>query len=222
MIKRLLDIILSTISILVLSIFFIPIIIGLKLTGEHKVFYTQKRLGKNRKTFGLLKFATMLENSPNLGTGFITTENDPRVLPFGKFLRKTKLNELPQIFNIFLGDMSIVGPRPLVEKHVDYIPNEFRKEVLSIQPGLTGIGYIVFRAEEAIFSKYSDQDPNTVYKELIAPYKAELEIWYNKNKSTLLDFAIIFFTAWVIFFKSSRLYRLFFKNLPPLPKKLIV
>ena len=113
--KRFFDIVLSGLAILCLSPLLIPVVIILKLTGEHYIFYTQERIGLGGKPFGLLKFATMLKNSPNMGAGDITTHNDPRVLPFGRILRKTKINELPQLFNIFLGDMSIIGPRPLTE-----------------------------------------------------------------------------------------------------------
>ena len=100
--KRFFDIILSGIAILVFSPLLVPVVIILKLTGEHYIFYTQERVGKGGKTFELLKFATMLRDSPNLGAGDITEKNDPRVLPFGNYLRKTKINEMPQLFNFFL------------------------------------------------------------------------------------------------------------------------
>jgi lipopolysaccharide/colanic/teichoic acid biosynthesis glycosyltransferase len=92
----------------------LPLALLLKLTGEGEVFYIQPRTGKGGKPFGLIKLATMLKDSPNLPGGEVTLANDPRVLPLGRFLRKTKLNELPQLWNIFKGEMSFVGPRPLV------------------------------------------------------------------------------------------------------------
>ena len=110
--KRLLDIVLSAVGIVVLSPLLVPVMIVLFLTGEHYIFYGQKRVGYKNRLFQIWKFATMLKASPSLGTGSLTVKNDPRVFPFGRFLRKTKLNELPQIFNILLGDMSVVGPRP--------------------------------------------------------------------------------------------------------------
>ena len=97
------------------------------------MFYVQQRIGKNRGPFGLLKFASMLEDSPNIGAGDITLKNDPRVLPFGKFLRKTKLNEFPQFINVFLGDMSMVGPRPLVKNQFDMIPEELIEKIQNLK-----------------------------------------------------------------------------------------
>ena len=112
--KRIFDVIFSSAVILFLAPIFIPVIIILLLTGEGEVFYMQERIGKNKKAFHIYKFVTMIKNSPNIGNGIYTAEGDPRILPFGKFLRKTKINEMPQIFNIFLGSMSFVGPRPLI------------------------------------------------------------------------------------------------------------
>ena len=125
---RFFDIVFSLLGILFLGPLLIPISILLLFTGEHKVFYKQNRVGKCGKIFGLLKFATMLENSPNLPGGDITSGNDPRVLPLGKFLRKTKLNELPQLVNIILGDISLVGPRPLTPNNFSFYD---KKETLT-------------------------------------------------------------------------------------------
>ena len=114
---RFFDILFSGLAIIILFPFMIPIMIGLKLTGEHDIFYGQPRIGKHGKEFKVLKFATMLKNSPNMAGGLFTSENDPRILPMGKFLRKTKINELPQLLNIFVGQMSVIGFRPTVKKH---------------------------------------------------------------------------------------------------------
>ena len=111
--ERIFDILFSSIAIILLLPLLIPVSIILKVTGEGEIFFLQERIGKNRSTFNLYKFATMIKDSPNIGTGTITIKNDPRVLPFGKFLRRSKINELPQLLNILLGDMSIIGPRPL-------------------------------------------------------------------------------------------------------------
>ena len=142
---RFFDILFSLLGILVLCPLLTPIAFLLLLTGEHKIFYNQLRIGKCRKSFGLLKFATMLEDSPNLEGGDITSGDDPRVLPVGKFLRKTKINELPQLLNIFIGDISIVGPRPLTPRNFLYYDNETQDAIKKIKPGLTGVGSIVFR-----------------------------------------------------------------------------
>lgn len=114
--KRLMDVLLALVALLLLTPLMLPVVIGLLLTGEHHVFYRQERIGLHNRRFGIWKFATMLKNSPNLAGGLHTTRRDPRVLPLGHFLRMTKINELPQLINILTGDMSIVGPRPLVDK----------------------------------------------------------------------------------------------------------
>ena len=117
--QRLFDILFSAVALCVLLPMLAFIAFFLRLTGEGEVFYRQWRVGKNDEPFELLKFATMLKDSPNLGTGTITQKNDPRVLPMGGFLRKMKLNEVPQLWNIFVGDMSVVGPRPLTKETRD-------------------------------------------------------------------------------------------------------
>ena len=211
--KRFFDILLSGFAVLVLSPLLIPVIIILKLTGEHYIFYSQERIGKHGKPFGLLKFATMLKNSPNIGTGDITTQNDPRVLPFGKFLRKTKINELPQLFNILLGDMSIIGPRPLTARNFSYYSPEVQEGIGKMLPGLSGIGSAIFRDEESILAK-SGMDYTECYKTRIAPYKGALEMWYLNHKNLWVDFQIIFLTAWVVLFPTSQLPYKCFKDLP--------
>ena len=113
---RFFDVLLSAITLLLLLPLFLPIVILLRFTGEGEIFFLQERIGKDGKKFELFKFATMLKNSPDIGTGTVTMKNDPRVLPLGRFLRKTKINELPQLLNIFFGDMSVIGPRPLTSQ----------------------------------------------------------------------------------------------------------
>lgn len=212
--KRLLDINVSFLTLIILLPVFIPIIIILKFSAEGEVFYFQERYGINNSKFQIWKFATMLKNSMNIGTGSITLKNDPRVTKVGSFLRKTKINELPQIINILKGDISLVGPRPLVEKTFSAYSEEIQSTIYNVKPGLTGIGSIIFRDEESIISAINDEDPHEFYKRIIAPYKGELEIWYQKNNSFFLDLQLIFLTAWVILFPKSRLYEKWFKDLP--------
>jgi len=212
--KRLLDIIVSFITLLILLPLFIPIVIALRLTAEGEVFYFQERIGLNNSRFQIWKFATMLKNSMNMGTGSITLQNDFRVTPIGKFLRKTKINELPQIINILKGDISLVGPRPLVTKTFSAYSAEVQEQIYKVKPGLTGIGSIIFRDEESIISAVEDEDPHEFYKRVIAPYKGELEMWYQGHRSFFLDLQLIFMTAWVILFPESRLYEKWFKDLP--------
>ena len=146
---RIIDILLSTLALLILVPLVIPIVIVLLLTGEHKVFYSQTRVGYKNQNFKIFKFATMLSNSGNMGSGSLTLKNDPRVLPFGSFLRKTKINELPQILNIIIGDLSIVGPRPQMQVDFKKYSDEVQRKIYNVRPGLTGIGSIVFRDEES-------------------------------------------------------------------------
>jgi len=216
---RFLDFVFSFLALVVLVPLLLPIIVILRLTGEGEIFYIQERVGRGGKTFGLYKFATMLKNSPNIGSGEITIQNDPRVLPFGKLLRKTKVNELPQIWNILMGDMSIVGPRPMVLNTYTYYSEDSRLKLNTVRPGLTGIGSIVFRDEEKWISNYKG-DKHVFYKEKIAPYKTDLELWYLKNQSFVVDLKLILITALVIIFPKLNIIDKFFKNLPKKPSHL--
>lgn len=152
-----------------------------------------------------------------MGTGSITTRNDPRVLPFGRFLRKTKINELPQILNVLNGTMSIVGPRPLVEKGFLLYSEEVRGRIYDLRPGITGIGSIVFRDEEKYLS-VPGIDPEETYKLKIMPYKGSLELWYQEHISFVTDLKLIFLTAWVILFPRTSLPYKLLKGLPPRPE----
>lgn len=211
--KRIIDFIASLIAILILSPILIPVVIGLLLTGEHYIFYFQKRIGYKNQYFDIWKFATMLKESPNLGTGLHTTKRDPRILPMGGFLRQTKINELPQLFNILFGNMSIVGPRPLVDKTFEPYPQHVKDVIYNVKPGLTGIGSIVFRDEEQLLSE-TKMPLDEYYKLHISPYKGELELWYQKHQSFYTDMMIIFLTAWVIVSPKSELVFKIFKDLP--------
>ena len=212
---RIIDIILSLLALLILLPLLLPIVVVLLLTGEHKVFYLQNRVGYKNQNFKIIKFATMLSNSANMGSGSLTLKNDPRVLPFGKFLRKTKINELPQILNIIIGDLSIVGPRPQMNIDFKKYSNEVQQKIYDVRPGLTGIGSIIFRDEESLISAAAEnEDPHEFYKRVITPYKGALEMWYQENKSFVLDIKLIFITAWVIIFPESKIYESWFKDLP--------
>ena len=217
--KRFLDVVLSFLALVVLAPCLLPVVVILRLTGEGEVFYIQERAGRGGNSFGLYKFASMLKNSPNIGAGEITVRGDPRVLPFGKFLRKTKLNELPQLWNIFIGDMSVVGPRPMVLNTYAHYPEEAREKLNTIRPGLTGIGSIVFRDEERYLA---DRDePMEFYREHIIPYKSDLELWFVENNTLWLYIKIIFVTAWVVVFPSSTIVDKAFDGIPRLPDSLI-
>ncbi|MEI8059092.1 MAG: sugar transferase, partial [Ferruginibacter sp.] len=209
--KRIIDILIAGIALILLSPILIPSIIILMFTGEKEVFYFQKRVGYKNKLFNIWKFATMLKNSSNMGTGEITLRNDPRVTSFGKLLRITKINELPQIINVFKGDMSIVGPRPLMEVSVQLYPEDIRNKIYNCKPGMTGIGSLIFRDEEKLISDATD--PKQMYI-TIYPFKGALEMWYQQNASLYTDIMIIFLTAWSILFPKNKLVNKVFKDLP--------
>jgi len=199
--------------------FMLPIIVGLLLTGEHYVFYLQERIGYKNRPFNIWKFATMLKNSPNLPGGMHTTRNDPRVLPMGGFLRKTKINEIPQLVNILKGNMSIVGPRPLAKKVFEFYQENIREQINNVRPGLTGIGSIVFRDEEKLLSE-TKLDPKEYYAKYISPYKGALELWYQEHLTFRTDFMLVFLTGWVLFFPRSELVKKIFRDLPARPEYL--
>ena len=212
--KRIIDILIATLALILLSPILIPSIFILLLTGEHEVFFFQKRVGHKNRYFDIWKFATMMKNSPNIGTGEITLRNDPRVTKFGKILRITKVNELPQIINIFKGDMSIVGPRPLMEVSFKLYPDDVQQVIYNCKPGMTGIGSLIFRDEEKIVSDASN--PQAMYA-AIYPYKGALELWYQKHASLYTDLMIIFLTGWSILFPANKLVHKVFKDLPSRP-----
>jgi lipopolysaccharide/colanic/teichoic acid biosynthesis glycosyltransferase len=216
--KRTIDILLSALALLVLSPLLIPIVIVLRFTGEGEIFFCQQRVGKDGELFGLMKFATMLKNSPNIGTGTVTLKHDPRVLPVGRFLRKTKINELPQLLNILKGEMSIIGPRPQTQRCFDAFPEASQEAIKRVSPGLSGIGSIVFRNEEELMDQAEDAD--RFYDEVIMPYKGKLEEWYVANQSLSLYLKLIFLTAWVVLFPKSDLHTKWLKGLPVAPKAL--
>lgn len=218
MMQRFFDILFSGLALVVLAPLLIPVVVLLKLTGEGEVFYIQQRVGANGRRFGLLKFATMLKNSPNVGTGTVTVKNDPRVLPFGHFLRKTKINELPQLLNILIGDMSVVGPRPQAERCFYAFPADVQEEIVKVKPGLSGVGSIFFRDEESLLHEVAN--PTEFYDRIIAPYKGELEKWYVRHPSLKNYFLVIFVTAWVVIFPKSRIAWVVFADLPAPPPEL--
>lgn len=209
--KRLFDFLISLIILIILLPLFIPVILILKLTGEGEVLYFQKRVGKNLVEFDIIKFATMLKNSPYIGDGIYTAQDDYRILKFGKFLRKTKINELPQILNILLGNMSIVGPRPLIKETFEFYEESKKKKISSIRPGLTGISSIFFSQEDKILKNSKNKE--FYYKEKIAPIKQYLELYYIDNQSFFMDIKIIIFTALKIFGLPNKVIINFFPNI---------
>lgn len=215
---RFFDILLSGIAIVILLPLMLPVMVALKLTGEHDIFYCQERIGKGGKPFGVLKFATMLRDSPNMAGGVLTQKDDPRVLPMGKFLRKTKINELPQLANIFIGQMSIIGPRPQARAHYDLYSEEVRAAIDTVPPGLSGIGSVVFRDEEDMLNAVPDRAQ--FYAEVVAPYKGALEVWFTSHRTLAVYFRLIWLTVLAVLRPSAKTWRTSFKDLPPVPEVL--
>ena len=210
---RFLDIVFSLSAIFLFSPIFLFVILVLKFTGEGEIWYFQKRVGKHQKKFDLIKFVTMVKNSENMGTGTVTLKNDFRILPFGKILRKTKINELPQLINILKGDMSIIGPRPQDKRCFDAFPKSKWEIICSVRPGLSGIGSIVFRNEEEMLA--DPYNSEKLYDDVIMPYKAELEEWFTKNNSLINYFKLIILTVIVVLMpRADKYINIFFNNLP--------
>jgi len=211
--KRLLDILLSLLALSVLLLPGLVIVILLKLTGEKEAFYFQPRVGRDKQLFTCWKLVTMRSGSEKTGTGAITIKNDPRVTPLGKFLRKTKINELPQLINVLKGDMSLVGPRPLTIEGFDFYSPDIQDVIAKVKPGLTGIGSIVFRDEEQLLGR-TDKPYEQVYREDISPYKGALECWYVQHQSLALDLKILWYTNLVVLLPNGGFRERFLKGLP--------
>lgn len=214
--KRLLDIVFASVAIILLLPLMLPIIIALKLTGEGYIWYLQERVGYKNQPFMIYKFATMLKDSPNMQGGVITTKKDPRLTPLGGFLRSTKINELPQLLNILFGQMSFIGPRPVMKISFNAYPTAVQQQIYNVKPGLTGIGSVIFRDEEHLISEVKNNGGDTweFYTEKIYPYKGNLEFWYQEKQSLLTDIKIVIITAWVIINPTSNIVYNWFKEIP--------
>ena len=223
MIKRIIDLLVAASVLLLLAVPLLVIIAILKLTGEHEAFYFQDRIGYKGKIIRVTKFVTMLRNSPNIGMQDITLRNDPRVLPVGKFLRKTKLNEVPQFWDVLAGKLSLVGWRPLMPKGFSDYPLHVQQQIVTVKPGLTGIGSLVFRDEESIIARAENdgRDLRSCYRDDIMPYKGELELWYVAHRSLWTDLKIMTSTAVAILIPGWTGYVNWFSDLPR-PKSRIV
>ncbi len=223
-VKRYFDILFSLMGLILISPILVILIFLLKFSGEGEVFYFQERMGFLNKPFSIYKFATMLKNSPNLGNKTVTVRNDPRITRVGKFLRITKINELPQILNVIKGDMSLVGPRPLLVTSFYKYTSDVQQVIYQNKPGITGIGSLVFRDEEKLVTAYKKlgKDPLDYFKEHIYPYKGALELWYYNNISLSTDLTILFLTFWSIIKSDSQLVYKVFRDIPAKPKELSV
>lgn len=216
MLKRIFDILVSASVLLILAIPLSIVIVILKLTGEKEAFYFQDRVGFLGKIIQVTKFVTMVKDAPNIGTQDITLRNDPRVLPVGKVLRKTKLNEVPQFWDVLVGKLSLVGWRPLMPKGFADYPPAVQQEIVKVKPGLTGMGSLVFRDEESIIAlaEAEGRDLRACYRQDIMPYKGALEVWYVAHRSLWTDLKIMVGTAIAVLRPGWTGYKQWFPDLP--------
>ncbi len=193
--KRFFDILLSVLGLIILVPFFLVIAVLIKLNSQGPVFYLQERIGKDRRPFKLFKFRSMRTDADK-GNAITVGARDSRITSIGYYLRKFKLDELPQLINVLKGDMSLVGPRPEVKKFVD-LYSEDQLKVLSVRPGLTDIASIEYRNENELLE--GKADPIDFYIQEIMPKKLHLNLQYIASQSIFLDFKIIFKTIFSVF-----------------------
>lgn len=192
--KRLFDIFFSFFGLLVFAPLMLFVAVVIKLTSKGPVFYKQVRSGLHRKAFYVYKFRTMVDKAETMGTS-VTTDIDPRITPIGRILRKTKLDELPQLFNVLKGDMSFVGPRPDVPEITDKYTPEM-KRVFEVRPGITSLATLHFRHEEEILAKVDN--PDQFYDDVVVPLKVELAMEHARKNSFFFDFSVLLKTVWVL------------------------
>ena len=195
--KRIMDFILSFLGLIVLSPLLLILAIAIKLESPGPTFYRGVRVGRNGKPFKIFKFRSMVENADKLGADS-TSANDMRVTRVGHFIRKFKLDEFSQLINVLLGDMSLVGPRPEVQKFVDMYTRE-EKQILTVRPGITDWASIKFHNEGEIIESSGIKDADAAYALLIRPEKLKLQLEYVKKHNIWIDFKIIFVTLIRIF-----------------------
>ena len=217
--QRFFDLLFSGIALIFFSPLLLPLMLLLRFSGEGEVFFLQDRIGRHGKAFKLYKFATMLKDSPNLGTGTVTLADDPRILPLGGILRDYKINELPQLINIFKGDMSIIGPRPQTKRCFNAFSEEVRQDILKVRPGLSGLGVLIIYNEERMMKSHEDAD--SFYDDVIMAYKGVLEQWYVRNNSVTLYFVLIAATLVALVTKSSATLFKLYPTLPIVPEALL-
>lgn len=198
MLKRLFDILFSLFILFLASPLFLFITLGITITSRGPVFYKGKRVGRYGKPFFMYKFRTMVLNADKIG-GPTTSDDDPRITRVGKILRKYKLDELPQFINVVKSEMSVVGPRPDVEEVVRIIPQEKRKLILSVRPGITDFSSIYFPDEGKVVK--GTPDAHKAYLEKIWPAKIKLQLQYVEEQSFITDIKIVLNTIKTLFFK---------------------
>ena len=193
--KRSYDLIVSTFGIMLLLPFMVVIAIIIKISDGGTVFYRQTRVGRYEKNFKIFKFRTMVSDADSIGIN-LTKADDKRITKIGAWLRKMKLDELPQLWNVILGDMSLVGPRPEVPKYVQYY-SDTQKDILKYKPGITDIASLEYKHEEKILAKFKDIEK--YYIEKCIPEKIELNLCYANKAGFLEDTKLIILTIYLCF-----------------------
>lgn len=197
--KRLFDLTIACLGLALLSPFFALIAVIVKISSKGPIFYRGLRTGKNGKPFRIFKFRSMVEDAENRG-GTTTGKSDPRVTKVGHILRRYKLDELPQLFNVVTGDMSLVGPRPEVSEYTDQYSEE-EKLILSVRPGITDLSSLEF----SDLQKYvGSEDPDATFRVYVLPRKIELRMKYVKERSFFGDLKILLTTVWMLIIKPFR------------------
>ena len=199
--KRVFDLIFSLLGLILLFPIIIIACFGIYLQDQHSPFYIAKRTGKNNKNFNMMKLRSMVVNAEKNKVDS-TSSNDPRITKVGRFIRKLKLDELSQLFNVFIGEMSLVGPRPNVKRETD-LYTKVEKNLLRVKPGITDFASIIFSDESEILKNVDD--PDISYNQLIRPWKSRLGLFYIKKQSIQLDILIIIFTITSFFSRNIAL-----------------
>lgn len=199
--KRALDFTAAVVGLAVCAPLFALLAILIKLDSPGGVFFAHERVGRHGRKFKVLKFRTMVKDAPKRG-GAITAGHDPRITRVGRILRKTKLDELPQLWNVLKGEMSLVGPRPEVEKYVQLWEPQLREIVLSVRPGITGLTQIRYRHEETLLAQ--QPDPETYYREVLLPLKLQSDAEYVQRRSLWFDLWLLWRTVVALFEPESR------------------
>lgn len=204
MIKRMFDVFASTVALVLLSPLLLLTAGAVRLSSPGPVFYLQRRIGLHMEPFHMIKFRTMVEGADRVGP-HVTRGNDPRITPIGAFLRKTKLDELPELWNVVRGDMSLVGPRPEAPRYVD-LYSEDARALFAVRPGVTDLATLLFRDEESVLAGAEDHE--RAYVDVVLPVKLKLAAQYARRQSFLLDVSILYHTARAVLFGKLGRYRL--------------
>lgn len=199
--KRLFDIVVSGIGLILLSWLFLILAIAIEIDSPGGVFFRGSRVGQNGKTFRIFKFRSMIPDCEGKGKWNVGDDDD-RITRMGHFLRKTKLDEIPQLINVFIGNMSFVGPRPELQVYVDMYTDE-EKPILDLKPGITDYASMANIAQFEVFTKAEDSDE--AYLKYVRPLKLKLQLYYRYHHSFFGDIRIIFWTVYKVIFKSDKL-----------------